>query len=160
MASSVLVPSIWFPFFILSPSHTSFSSLFFHVFLSSCSVISSLSFFAHTLGRPGLYNEVGSHRLSLCTWFPFIATAHLCPVLSPLHVFILLSFCVHTHTFALTLVPLASPRGGVCVCVTLGITGILLGWTCSFSFNLLSRGHADITQTHANEAMRDGGRQV
>ena len=75
----------------------------FHIFLSSCSVISSLSFFcAHTaqplvctcttyfnLGfrSPGLYNEVGFHRLSLCAWFPFIATTYTfvasCPLFMP-----------------------------------------------------------------------------
>ena len=27
-------------------------------------------------GRPGLCNEVGFHRLSLCTWFLFIATTY------------------------------------------------------------------------------------
>ena len=49
--------------------------------------------------------------------------AHLCPVLSPFHVFVLLSYCARAYTFALTLVLLASPEA--CVCVTLGLTGIL-----------------------------------
>ena len=41
------------------------------------------------VSRPGLYNEVGFHHLSLCTWFPFHRNhIHLCPVLSSCHVFI------------------------------------------------------------------------
>ena len=119
------------PLFIPFPLTHSFFFFSFMSSLASCPVIPSLSFFCTALsmymhnllstqasGRPGLYNEVGCHRLSLCTWFPFIATTHthLCPVLSPLHVFILVSYCAHTYTFALTLVLLASPRGGVCVC--------------------------------------------
>ena len=38
------------------------------------------------------------------------------PRSSQSHVLILLSYCAYTHTFVLTLVLLASPRGGVCVC--------------------------------------------
>ena len=42
---------------------------------------------------------------------------HLCPVLSSLHVFVCLSCCAHTYTFAWALEFVASRRGGVCVCV-------------------------------------------
>ena len=107
----------------------------FHVFLSSCSVISSLSFFCtHTQssatslytrnlpvtqvsGCPGLYNEVGFHRLSLCTRR---AHAHNCPGLS---------------SFRL-------PKWGacVCMCVPFGTIGILLGWRTCGLFKSCSRG--------------------
>ena len=107
----------------------------FHVFLSSCSVISSLSFFCtHTQssatslytrnlpvtqvsGCPGLYNEVGFHRLSLCTRR---AHAHNCPGLS---------------SFRL-------PKWGACVsmCVPFGTIGILLGWRTCGLFKSCSRG--------------------
>ena len=90
--------------FLLLRAHSSALSMYMHNLLST-----------QVLGRPGLYQEVGCHRLSLCTWFLFIANTHT-PVLSPLHVFILLSYCARTHTFALTLVLLASPPKGVCVC--------------------------------------------
>ena len=126
-----------------------FSLLFFHVFpcFMSCHLISFLLLRAHcpalsshmrnllssqVSGRPGFYNEVGCHRLFLCTWFLFIATTYILVRSCPLHVFILLSYCAHIHTSALTLVRLASPRGGVCVCVPLIITGIPLDCFSSF----------------------------
>ena len=88
---------------------------------------SALSMYVHNLaltqvsGRPGLYNEVGFHRLSLSTWFLFIATTYTFVPSCPLF---MSSFsclcCAHTCT-------IASPnRGRVCVCVPLGIIGILL----------------------------------
>ena len=74
---------------------------------------------------------------------------HLCPVLSPFHVFVLLSYCAHTNTFALTLVLLASPQGGR-VCVTLGLTGILSD--CFFCFlPHYGRGHTPATAAVAHE---------
>ena len=115
------------PLFILFPFTHFFSLLFFHVFpcFMSCHLISFLLLRAHRLalslymrnllssqvsGRPGFCNEVGCHRLFLRTWFIFIATTHTLVPSCPLHVFILLSYCAHTHTFALTLVLLASPN--------------------------------------------------
>ena len=117
-----------------SPFHPFPFSHFFSFMssLASCPVISSLSFFwAHTawplVCTRATYFQIRfrCHRLFLRTWFLFIATTHTLVPSCPLHVFILLSYCARTHTFALTLVLLASPRGGVCVCVPLVVTGIL-----------------------------------
>ena len=132
------------------PLHTpSFSSLlFFHVFpcFRSCHLISFLCLRTHgsalhnllstqVSGRPGLYNEVGCHRLFLCTWFLFIATTHIFLPVRLLFMSSFLSYCAHTHTFALTLVLLASPIGegadgtmlcasdGLFVCVSWGDIG-------------------------------------
>ena len=149
--------------FILSPLHTSFLFFSFMSSLASCHLISflllrahcpALSLYMHNIlsnqvsGCPGFYNEVGCHRLFQRTWFLFIATTHILVPSGPLRVFILLSYCAHTHTFALTLVLLASPRGGVCVCVPL-VTGILLN---CFRF-VSSRGTGADLPIQSNEAM-------
>ena len=105
------------------PLHTLLFPLFFHVRLSSCLVISSFSSFARTLfpalvctctstyiltqasGCPGLYNEVGFNRVSLCTWFPFhFNHTHLCPVSSSVMSSFSYLLCTHMCTFALNLV--------------------------------------------------------
>ena len=107
LVSSVLVPSIWFPFSSF-PLHTLLLPPFFHVLLSSCFVISSFPLFSHTsvlalactcasttqfLGRPGLDNEVRLIGCPCALGFSFIATTRTF-VLSrpPSHVFILFVF--------------------------------------------------------------------
>ena len=117
MVSSVPVPSIWFPF----SSFPLYKLLFSLLSFMSCHLIwflllrthgSALSMCTHSLlspqvsGRPGLYNEVGCHRLSLCTWFLFIATTH---TFVPSCLLFMSSF-ICTHTFALTLVLLEGRR--------------------------------------------------
>ena len=112
------------PLFILSPLPISFLFFSFMSSLASCPVSSSLSFFCVHTARP---------LVCTCTTY-FQIRFQVCPVLSSscLHSFV---FCAHAHTFARTLVLLASPRGGVCVCVPLVVTGIPL--SC---FYLLQQG--------------------
>ena len=123
MVSSASVPFIWLPLFHPAfPFTHLFFSLFFHVFLSSCLVISSFLSFAHTsvlalvctctstctLNNPGFRsprfdNEVG-FSVCLCALGSFSSQPHTrlsCPP------FISSSFCpccAHTCTFVLTLV--------------------------------------------------------
>ena len=127
-----LVPSSSFPLF----THLWFS-LFFHVLLSSCLVISSLCSFARTLvpalvcvrallhtfstqdsGRPGLYNEVGFIGCPCALGFSSIATTHLfVPSCPPPHVFILLPLPREHLHIRPSLSSFCLPSGRrVCVC--------------------------------------------
>ena len=128
--------------FTLSPSHTSFP-LSFHVF--PCFMSFHLTPFvllrvqrsgpwrvrAHLLptqvsGRPGFDNEVSSvvpvHLVSLSSQPHTLLSRRL-----PSHVFILLSL-LRAHLHIRPSLNFASR--GVCVCVSLGITGILLDCSC------------------------------
>ena len=137
--------------------------LFLFRFMSSC--LPHLSFFCAHTARPLVCTcttylqprlqvaPVFTMRGGLSSFVPCAVPfhrnhLHLCPVLSPFRVFTLLSLLrrhTHTCTSVLALALLASPSGRR-VCAPLGITGNLL---------VSSRGHAAITQTHANEAMRE-----
>ena len=87
----------------------------FHLLLSFVCVHICPGLSVYVLGRPGLDNEVGFRRLSLCTWFPFIATTHTFVLSCPLFMSSFFCLAARAYTFALALVFLASPPGGVCV---------------------------------------------
>ena len=135
-----LVPLSPFPLHIL---------LFLFLFMSSlasCPFISLLSFFCAYNG-PGFsvyariyfqlrfqvaqVSTMRFHRLSLCIWFLFHRShTHFCP-----GVFLLMSSsfcpcCAHICTFVLALILPPLGEACVCVCVPLGITGILLDCSC------------------------------
>ena len=158
--------------FILFPfTHLCFP-LFFHVLLSSFFVISSFLSFARTsvlalvctctstftfnpgLGRPGLDNEVGFIDCPCALGFSFIATTHTFAPSSPpsrLHPFCLC--CAHTCALVLALIHFASPQGGVCVCVTFGVTRFLLDCFFCFFFFFFSRGTGADLPIQSNEVM-------
>ena len=107
-------PLYFLPFSSFPPLHT---SVFFFSFVCTCTG-PGLSVYVHNLRRLGLYNEAGFHWLSLCTWFPFVATTHAFVPSGPF--FMSSFFCLVAR--ALTLCPDLSasrpPLGGrVCVCV-------------------------------------------
>ena len=154
--------------FILSPSHTSVSSFFFHVLLSSCFVISSFPLFARTsvlalactctsttqfLGRPGLDNEVRLIGCPCALGFSFIATTHtFAPSRPPLMSSSFWSF-LRAHLHIRPSLNFCLPSGRR-VCVPLVVTGIL---SCTLSFLHLGREHGTRLQTLSNKAMQSGG---
>ena len=148
------------------PLHTLLFLFLFMIFMSSlasCPFISLLSFFCAYNG-PGLsvyahiyvqlrfqvaqVSTMGVHRLSLCIWFLFHRNhTHFCPV-----VFLFMSssfcpFCAHIGTLVLALI--LPPLGEACVCVTLGIIGILLDFLICFSSLYHSRGAVGILEVTA-----------
>ena len=153
------------------PLHILLFPLFFHVLLSSCLVISSFSSFACTL-VPALVCtctlHTFKHRLQVAQvftmrWASSGVPVHLVPLsfqphaplsrlvlLSCLHSFVL---CAHTCTLALTL-DFRLPSGRrVCVCVTLGIIGILSDcFRFGFCLFILQQGaHGHLDDVAANE---------
>ena len=145
MVSSVPVPFIWFlPFSSFPPSHTSFSSFF--SCLPLLHVLSSHSFLSLARNGPGLslYGHIhctlgplGSQvaQVLIMRFGSLFVPVHLVPsssqphtplsglvLFSCLHLFVLGYAHLCTHVLSLVF---ASPRGGVCVCVPLEITGIL-----------------------------------
>ena len=140
----VFVPSIWFPF-----SSLPFRTHLFSSFLSCppvfmfCHLILS---FVCVCNGPGLSVYVHfylhfKHRFQVAQvltmrWVSSVVPVHLVsfslPPHTPLSCLVLLlmssSFCLccaHTSTTVLALILSASPRGGVCVCVTFGVTSFL-----------------------------------
>ena len=166
MVSSVPVPFIWFPFFILSPFTHFFFLFLFMPSLASCPVISLLSFSCAHNG-PGLSLYAHIHctlrsqvaQVLIMRFGSLFVPVHLVPsssqphtllsclvLFSCLHLFVL--GCVHLCTHVLTLLVFA-PLGEACVCVPLVVTGIHLDCTLNF-FPLFSRGlvvHASTSPT-------------
>ena len=172
-----LSPFIWFPFH--PPPQTFFFLLFFHVLLSSCLFILILSFScAHY--RPDLslytythaystyskvqvaqvrYNEVWliGCPSSLGSFSSATTHTHLC-LSRPFHFHLsLLRAHVPTSFPGRMEVTHASLRGGVCVCVTLGITGILLDCSCFCFFRFAAGELGTLWLTQFNEARSQSG---
>ena len=143
--------------FIFVPfTHLSFP-FFFHV--SSLHVLSSHPFFRthahiHILFKPRF--QVA--QVLIMRWVSSFVPVHVGSLSSQPHTYIhtyihtyglscppftssfVCLFCAHTRTFVATLVFLASLNGRraracMCVCVTLGVTGILLDWIAFLLFS-------------------------
>ena len=120
---SIPVPFIWFAFSSLSPSHTSFSLPFFHVF--PCFTSCRLTPFGSQVAQV-LIMRFGS----------FFAPVHLVPLV-----------IATTHTFVPSVLSFMSSSLSSClpsgrrVCVPLEVTGIHLDCTdCAFRFFAGGRG--------------------